>query len=267
MKEYSSKITLTRNSRGVYCIDPSMGCSSGLELDKKGCFSECYAAKSAKLYGYDFSKTILRKFENKSHYNEIISAINNIKMPFIRMGCSGDPSENWEHTVNICELINKGTRTNQHYLFKYGYNKGVNIVIITKHWNRLSLSQLDRLSRLNVTLNTSVSVIDDNLFNLIDENERINNYLKSIIRIVSFDFNLDNEKGIAYNEIQNYVFNNFKVIDTVFRCSKNNPLVKSGIIKVKKTKFLGKKITASKVNKKTYLGKCSTCLEMCGINL
>ena len=48
---------------------------------------------------------------------------------------------------------------------------------------------------------------------------------------------------------------------------KNNKLVKDGIINVKKSKFLGKNALISKYNKKTYLGKCSTCKEMCGIKM
>ena len=46
MRKYSNKITLAKNSRGVWNIDPVMGCKSGLELDRKGCFSDCYAART-----------------------------------------------------------------------------------------------------------------------------------------------------------------------------------------------------------------------------
>jgi len=184
MREYSKSISLNKNSRGVYCLDPSIGCSSGTKKDKRGCFSECYSEKSARLYGYDFSKTVLRSFDDTFHKQSIINQINNVKMPFIRMGCSGDPSENWQHTLNVCKEINKGTKTNQYYLYKYGFNKGVNIVIITKHWNRLTTNQLSNLSKYNVTINTSISVIDNNIFDLINEYQRISNYTKSNLRVV-----------------------------------------------------------------------------------
>ena len=63
MREYSNKITRTQNDRGIYGIDHSIGCTSGMSENKRGCYNDCYAAKSAKLYGYDFSKTVLSYFE------------------------------------------------------------------------------------------------------------------------------------------------------------------------------------------------------------
>jgi hypothetical protein len=36
MRSYSNKITLTENGRGIWTIDPIMGCKSGVEKDKKG---------------------------------------------------------------------------------------------------------------------------------------------------------------------------------------------------------------------------------------
>lgn len=265
MKEYSNSISLIRNSRGVYCLDPSMGCYSGTRQSKKGCYNECYAEKSARLYGYDFTKTVLRNFDDEFHKQSIISEINRIKMPFIRMGCSGDPSENWKHTISICKQINIGTKTNQFYLYRNGFNKGVNIVIITKHWNLMTNDELSEISNYNVIFNTSISALDENIFKLIHEYERIGNYTKSILRMVTFDFNKKNELGYYYDQLQSDILSKYKVLDTVFRCSKNNPLVRDGIINTKKSKFLGKTINVSKNNKKTYLGKCDTCLEMCGI--
>ena len=103
-----------------------MGCNSGVKDDKKGCFSDCYAARNARIYGYDFSKNVLRNFKDEKHLNSIIRKINRLEFPFIRMGNSGDPSEDWEHTIKILELL-KGT------------NK--EFVIITKHLNKLTKKQ------------------------------------------------------------------------------------------------------------------------------
>ena len=72
MKEYSNKISLTKNDRGIYSLDTTIGCYSGVKDNSKGCYNDCYSAKSAKLYGYDFSKTILRDFE-KSLPNKPLS--------------------------------------------------------------------------------------------------------------------------------------------------------------------------------------------------
>jgi len=267
LREYSNIISLTQNERGVYSIDPSIGCMSGMQISKQGCYNDCYSAKSAKLYGYDFSKTVLRDFKDKKHLNEICREIKRINMPFIRMGSSGDPSENWEHTLKICNLISQRIKEFQYGLFEQSKEK--QIVIITKHWQNLTDNQLIELKKMNVCINTSISAVDSKemLENRLNQYQRLKPFCKSILRIVSFDFNEENEKGANLAEIQRKLFKNDFVIDTVFRASKSNPLVKEGVINVKKSKFLGKNALISKYNKKTYFGKCGTCLEMCGVTL
>ena len=49
MKEYLNKISLNKNSRGIYSLDTSVGCASGMANEQGGCYNDCYAAKSAKL--------------------------------------------------------------------------------------------------------------------------------------------------------------------------------------------------------------------------
>ena len=263
MREYKTEITLTENSRGVWSLDPSLGCNAGTKEDKKGCYGDCYAARSSKKYGYDFSKTVLRSFKNEAHIESIKRKIKKIDMPFIRMGTNGDPSENWEHTIKIIESI---CNDKQLSLFKEGKKQ---IIIITKHWNTLTKKQLERLSKFNICINTSVSALDDDLLlhKCLNEHQRIKNYCKSVLRIVSFDFNTSNKLGSLYSLQQDYLFNNYDVLDTVFRCSKNNPLHTKGIINIHKTKFLGKKCYVSKKNKKRIFGNCKNCLEMCGKNI
>ena len=252
MRLYSDKIALIKNGRGVYSLDTSIGCSSGTEENKRGCYGECYAAKSGKLYGYDFSKTVLRVFKNNAHKREIINQVRNIKLPFVRIGTSGDPSENWEHTLSIIDAIK-------------GCNK--QIVVITKHWTNLTDSQIEFISGINICINTSVSAFDkqDLLTNSLIQYNRLKPFCKSVLRIVSADFNQKNETGKHLNDLQELLFKNSDTLDTVLRCNKNNHFVKSGVINVTKSKFLGKSQYVSKYNKKTYLGKCSTCKEMCGI--
>lgn len=252
MRNYSNIITLTNNSRGIYTIDPIMGCNSGVKNDKKGCFSDCYAARNARIYGYDFSKNILRVFKDDNHKKTIINKINKLDFPFIRMGNSGDPSENWEHTINILEQLKE---TNKQF------------IIITKLWNKLDINQLHRISKLNVCINTSISAIDENLHENIEQYNILKKYCKSILRCVSFDFNTKNKKGLDYYLIQNWIFNTYDILDTVFRCSKSNYLYKEGIINIKETKFLGDKCYISKYNPKTYFGNCNNCVEKCGLNM
>lgn len=256
MRSYSNSISLAENSRGIFSVDPSIGCKSGTNENKNGCYNDCYAARIARIYGYDFSKTVYRDFESISHLETIKKEIRKVKLPFIRMGTMGDPSENWEHTLNICEQLQT---KRQLTLF---YDEVKEIVIITKHWTNLTAGQLKRLSKLKVCINTSVSAMDgeDLLNNSLEQFEILKPFCRSVLRVVSADFK---DAELAHTQEKLFKYDN--VIDTVFRVSKHNPLVKDGIINIKQTKFLGKKCYVSKYNKKTYFGKCSTCIELCGV--
>ncbi len=249
MREYTNKITLAENGRGIWTIDPIMGCKTGILKNEKGCFSDCYAARISKKYGYDFSKNVLRDFSSEKHLESIIKKINKLDFPFVRMGNSGDPSEDWDHTISILKKLKP-------------INKQV--VIITRHWNLLSKENLSDLKKLNVCINTSISAIDDDLERNINQYKLLKKYCVSVLRCVSFDFNLNNKKGFEFSKIQDYIFEKYDVLDTVFRTYKNNKMVLDGVIKIKETKFLGKKCYVSKRNKKTYFGNCLNCIDKCG---
>lgn len=251
MRTYNKEISLIKNGRGVYCIDTTMGCSSGLENEVGGCYNDCYAAKTAKRYGHDFSKTVLRKFTGEGHKREILLQITKVRMPFIRIGCSGDPSENWLHTIDVLKTLSKSNKE---------------IVIITRHWAKLTDEQLKFLSTINVCINTSISALDkpEILKYCLDQYNRIKPYCKSILRIVSCDFNKENSVGNELSIIQDSLFKNEATLDTVFRPSLKNKFVIDGIVNVKKEIFNGKSVLASKRNRKTYMGKCGGCKEMCG---
>jgi len=263
MKKYKSVISLSKNERGIWDLDTIKGCNSGLNENINGCYNDCYAYKTAKRYGIDFSKSIERHFENELHRKNIVNQIERIDMPFIRIGCSGDPSENWEHTLNIIEQIKENSQLT---LFDISSKK--QIVIITRHWKILTDEQLNKISKYNICINTSVSALDnDYLINKsIEQYNRLKPYCKSVLRIVSCDFNEDNLIGKQKSEIQKKLFKNDLTIDTVFRPSKNNKFVLDKIINVKKMKFMNSLQLISKMNKKSFIGKCENCLEMCGIN-
>jgi len=263
MKTYKPYISLQQNERGIWDLDTSKGCSSGMSLNINGCYGDCYAAKTAKRYGIDFSKTVLRYFRNESHRAETVNQIKFIDMPFIRIGCSGDPSENWQHMINI---LNKLT-DNQLQLFATGGSK--KIVIITRHWTHLTDAQLHEICKFNLVINTTVSALDSKeiITNSINQYERIKPFCKSVLRIVSCDFNTNNEEGRRRLRMQEQFFKNKNTIDTVFRPSAKNDFILSGVVNVGKGNFMGKKTLLSKYNKKTFVGKCSRCLEMCGVNI
>ncbi len=254
MRPYSTKIALIRNSRGVYCIDSIMGCPSGLKDNPRGCYGDCYAARTAKRYGIDFSTAVLRDFEHEGHKAQILNQIAGIKMPFIRVGASGDPSENWPHTMKILRVLSRAN---------------TELVIITRHWTLLTDEQLSEMSRMNLCINTSVSALDGDTERgrSLTQFHRIKPFCKSVLRVISCDFNLENETGRKLSKIQDELFRNEMTLDTVFRPSKSNPFVRDGIIKVSNHFFNGKKQLASKFSLKTYMGKCGTCQEMCGVNL
>lgn len=240
-----------------------MGCHSGTKDNKNGCYNDCYAVKAARIHGYNFSNIVLRHFESESHRAGIVKQITRIPLPFVRMGTMGDPSEDWVHTLNICREISKQSQLN---LFPVQVKQ---IVIITKHWHNLTDPQLSELSNYNICINTSVSALDvpHVLDNGIAQFHRLKPFCKSILRIVSADFNTENETGLTLSKLQEDIFKNGSTLDTVLRVAKHNPYVKQGIIKIKESKFLGKKQYISKYNRKTYLGHCSTCREMCGVNI
>lgn len=264
MKKYKDIISLSKNGRGIWDLDTIKGCKSGLIENEKGCYSDCYAFKTAKRYGIDFSVSVERKFKDGNHLRQTIRQIEKIDMPFIRIGCSGDPSENWEHTIDIIEKIRANSQLS---LFDISSKK--QIVIITRHWNKLTDMQLEKLKQFNLCINTSVSALDSK--NLIDsslcEYNRLKPYCKSVLRVITCDFNENNLIGKQMAETQRVLLKNENIIDTVFRPSTKNSFVIDGIINVKKMGFMKTTALVSKYNKKAFLGKCENCLEMCGLNL
>jgi hypothetical protein len=264
MKTYKNIISLSKNGRGIWDLDTIKGCESGLFENEKGCYSDCYALKTAKRYGIDFSKSIERNFIDEAHRLQIIKQIEKIDMDFIRIGCSGDPSENWEHTLNIIKQIRHNSQLS---LFDISSKK--QIVIITRHWKNLTNEQLNEIKKYNICINTSISALDNKklIDNSLKEYNRLKPYCKSVLRVITADFNTDNKIGYKMSLIQNELLKNENVIDTVFRPSSKNEFVLKGIIKVKKMAFMKSKALVSKFNKKAFLGKCENCLEMCGIKL
>jgi hypothetical protein len=264
MKSFKGKITLNKNGRGCYIIDTIKVCSACSKEKPNGCYNNCYANNISLRYGFDFSNIVKRDFEyddeqlyffgfhDNKHENEIIKKMLKINMPFIRIGEMGDPSEDWEHTIGVCEIISQAK---------------IPIVIITKHWKTIPDHLLNNIEELGLCINTSVSALDTSIeleYKLYQFN-RIKDYCNSVLRIVSCDFNMDNHEGYIRSQIQNELFKNVKTIDTVFRPARDNPLVTNKVINTKKKRFLKSESIVSMFNDKAYLGYCNTCPDMCGI--
>lgn len=266
MKTYLEKITLNKNNRGCYILDTVKGCPGGHLYGGRGCYGDCYAQNIAARYGFNFTQPVNRQFTQDTkqiylfdfhdtrHENEIIRAIEKMDMPFVRIGEMGDPSGDWGHTVNICKIIAQTKKP---------------IVIITKHWASIPDSFLGDISKLNICVNTSVSALDneEQLEHRLTQYERLRGVCKSVLRVVSCDFNKGNLDGVDRDIIQKELFKMGPCIDTVFRPSSNNYFVAKNIINTKKVRFLKSTVLASVHNDNTYMGDCRNCPDMCGINL
>lgn len=264
MKVFKDRISLARNARGCYILDTVKGCSVCKSEKPKGCYDNCYAKAIADRYGIDFANIVNRDFErdksqlslfgfdDTSHVNQIVKKIRNIDMPFFRIGEMGDPSEDWDHTLSVCRDIAIA---------------GKPIVIITKHWKTIPNTLLPLVN--GICINTSVSALDSEseLSYRLVQFERLKPFCKSVLRVVTCDFNLENEEGYSRNNVQLALLAHGGVIETVFRPNNNNRLVTDGVIKVSKQKFLKGEVLASMRDKNTFMGFCDVCPDMCGVNL
>jgi len=264
MKQFKDRITLVKNSRGCFILDTIKGCSVCAKDKPRGCYDDCYAKNITARYGLDFTRPVKRDFyrdtaqarlfdfDDARHTGEIIEAIRNIPMPFVRIGEMGDPSEDWEHTLNICKIIALAEKP---------------IVIITKHWKAIPRDLYKEIAKLDICVNTSISALDSDseIIHRLIEYENMKHCCNSVLRIVSCDFNLDNPEGKRRSEIQERLFGKTPTIDTVFRPSKDNPLIVNKIIHAKVVTFLKSKVLASVHDSQAYLGDCAHCLDQCGI--
>ena len=256
MQKFTEKITFVKNGRGIWDLDPFKGCEDGIKNNPNGCYGLCYAAKSAKIRGFDFSKTVYRYFENEKQIKKIgkklqqTSFIDGVCPKFIRLGVMCDPSFDWGHTIRIIDKIKK-------------YN--TNIVIITKHWKSLNDNQLEYIKNLkNIYINTSISALDtnDQIKHRLKQYNTLKKYCFSVLRVNTADFN-----DQKLRKIQKELLENESVIDNILRINPCHHLVQNNIVNIKKYKFINNEVWASKFNKDTYFGTCDNCPEQCGVNL
>lgn len=235
-------------------MDTVKGCELGIKNNPNGCWGLCYAKKIADRYGLDFSKSVTRYITNPLHFKRVENEIKKKEVLFVRIGTMGDPCHNWKFTVNRCQVVSK-------------YKKP--IVIITKHWIPLTDEEMKHLGEYKVIINTSISPLDtaEQVKYRLEQYNRYKKFGKSILRIVSCEFNLTNPIGKDLNKLQQSLFKNENIIDNPLRCPSSYTMVKSGIIKVKKVKDINSEVYMSKFNPNTYVGICKDCPELCGIKL
>lgn len=256
MRSFSEKISITHNSRGVYSLDTIMGCPLGhYSIDmfdfNNGCYNECYAGKYSKVYGYDFTKAVKRDFVDIKHLESIRSKLN--KIDYIRIGTSGDPSYDWDHTFKVIEKI-------------CDYAK--NIVVVTRHWNNIPEKYYAFINKYSIIFNSSISALDneDLYSNCYKQYKILSKITNSFLRVVSCKFNTIKKEGYLLNQKQIRLLRNKNVIETVLRISKNNHYYNNGLILAEKIKFLNGNVLASLRSKNIYFGSCKNCKQKCGIN-
>lgn len=259
MEEYPSDmyrkyLTAVLNGKGVLDVDTVKGCSLGLQAyPQGGCYGECYAYKTAKRYGIDFSRSVSRKLF-RSNRTDVFIIVKDHSATWYRVGTAGDPCHDWNNTIDVLQFLKKTGKTP---------------VIITKHWIPLTDNQLVKLKDLSAVINTSVSAFDteQELDHRIEQIGRIRYAgIKSIVRVVSCQFG-SSEWGKQRKEKQDYLLSFANVIDNPLRASKSNKLVERGdILLSKHQESIGGGKFVSLHSDDIYLGTCGDCPDQCGVD-
>lgn len=193
---------------------------------------------------YNFRNLVYRDFIDEEHIKNIWKRIS--KIEFVRLWTMCDPSSDWEHTIKIIEKIRPYIN---------------NIVVITKHWTKLSEEQMKKLEW--ICINTSISALDSpqKIEYRISMYRKLKAYCNSILRVNTCDFIDERLK-----KLQNFLLSQEKVIDNILRIPKNHELVINWIIKVEPIEFINwKSVYASVYNKNAYFWNCYDCPDKCGI--
>lgn len=251
---YRPFLTVSENGKGVLDVDTVKGCQHGLSAHPNGgCYGECYAYKTARRYGIDFSISVPRKIRAQD-FNDIFNSVEQHRSTWYRIGVSGDPSSDWENTIRVCEAL-AGTKKIP--------------VIITKHWKCLSDIDLVRLKNCNAVINTSTSGLDTDaeIKHRVGQIERLRSAgLKSVCRVVTCEFG-NSEFAQNCKAKQDYLLSLVPIIDNPLRASKNNEMVKNGdIILTKVDGAIGGKLI-SLHDASIYLGRCNECPDQCGVEV
>ena len=266
MKTYLPVLSASINRKGVLDIDTVKGCFYGMKkYPNGGCYGLCYAAKVSKFYGYDFTQNVSRlilkgkETQRQSLFGGVLvdgwgsveSMVKNHHLKWFRIGTMGDPCHDWGLTVLVCGLL-------YHYKIP---------VIITKHWVKIPAEVLEEFLRFRVVVNTSVSALDSEseIIHRVAQFERIKRAgVRSVLRIVSCKFG-DTENGNRLALIQEKLFKMNPVVDNPLRVNPTNNRVTSGDIVVEKIMDLNKENYISRLNKDTFIGKCTECPDQCGV--
>jgi len=252
-RTYLPVLTAVLNRKGVLDVDTVKGCSAGMSAHPDGgCYEECYACRTAEQYGIDFSTSVSRRLTRGAR-GRVYCAVRDHRAAWYRIGVAGDPSLDWNNTVDVCEFLSSTKKTP---------------VIVTKHWVRLSDDQISRFTKLGAVFNTSSSGLDSEaeITHRVGQLVRLRNLgLRSVCRVVTCHYGTS---AWARNnkEKQDYLLSLKPVIDNPLRPSNNNRHVLRGdIIVTKRKDAVGGGKTVSLHNDQAYLGACPDCPDQCGV--
>lgn len=251
---YRPVLSALENQKGVMDVDTVKGCAGGMSAyPGAGCYGECYAAKTAKRYGIDFSVSVPRRIPSVGGA-AILRAVSQYGANWYRVGTAGDPSHYWGHTADVCEWLSVTRKTP---------------VIITKHWRTMPACVAKRLSALGAVVNTSTSGLDTEAetAHRVGQIFRLKGLgLTSVCRVVTCKFG-DTEWARERRARQEYLLSLKPVIDNPLRLSKNSPRVASGDILIDRhDESAGGSKFVSLHSRGVYLGTCNGCPDQCGVS-
>lgn len=255
IRTYAPVLTVAENRKGVLDVDTVKGCSLGMcAYPQGGCYGECYAAKTAALYGINFSVSINRQFMDLQHRDTIVKHMLALSATWYRVGTAGDPCHDWTHTIAILRTLR--------------WTKQLPVVI-TKHWRTLTDKQLEDLRWLKAVVNTSTSGLDTDqeIRHRVKQLERLREAgVRSVCRVVTCDYGTS-EWARECREKQDYLLSLAPVIDNPLRLRRTNPRAVSGdIIVSNHPESVGGGKTVSLHCASVYLGTCAECPDQCGID-
>ena len=214
MRLFKPVLSVSENRKGVLDIDTVKGCTIGMaNYPGKGCYGLCYAYRMAHCRGIDFKNSVSRKV-NKYEKKSIQQVVKKHPAKWFRIGTMGDPSHDWELTISVCEWLGRAKIP----------------VIVTKHWVNMADSQIDRLLKCGVIINTSISALDtvDEIEHRLSQFHRLQGKnVGSVLRIVSAKFG-DTEWGLRKAKIQDYLFSFSPTIDNPLRIPFSDKRVMEG---------------------------------------
>jgi DNA-binding transcriptional ArsR family regulator len=212
LRTYQPVLTAVENQKGVLDVDTVKGCAAGMAAyPETGCYGECYANKTAKRYGIDFTVAVSRKLTPWTRI-DVFQKVRDYYASWYRIGTAGDPCHDWDNTLEVCEYLQPTGKTP---------------IIITKHWTPLSDSHLVRLKRVGAIVNTSLSGLDTDpqIKFRVKQMQRLEVAgIRSICRVVTCEYG-DSEWAKAAKAKQDYLLTLTPVIDNPLRASRQNPKV------------------------------------------